>query len=72
VADAEHLAGDLGEARAEREVIFEIGEADDLGRIEAGRVLLDPRTVLPEEDPLLLRAVQAALAGLGEAKGRPA
>jgi len=32
-----------------------------IGRIEADRLLLDVRTVLPEQDPLLLRAVQSAL-----------
>jgi L-seryl-tRNA(Ser) seleniumtransferase len=33
-----------------------------VGRIEDGRVLLDPRTVLPGEDDLLLAAVRHALA----------
>jgi L-seryl-tRNA(Ser) seleniumtransferase len=33
-----------------------------IGRIEQGRVLLDPRTVLPDEDDALLDAVVAALA----------
>ena len=33
-----------------------------IGRIEQERVLLDPRTVLPDEDDALLRAVVAALA----------
>ena len=32
-----------------------------IGRIEDGRVLLDPRTVLPEEEEPLLRAVKAAV-----------
>ena len=32
-----------------------------IGRIENERVLLDPRTVLPEEDEALLRAVGEAL-----------
>ena len=32
-----------------------------LGRIEDGRVLLDARTVLPDEDDALLRAVQSAV-----------
>ena len=38
-------------------------EADNpvLGRIEDGRVLLDARTVLPDEDDALLKAVQSAL-----------
>jgi len=34
-----------------------------VGRIEEGRVVLDPRTVLPDEDQLLLAAVRGALAG---------
>jgi L-seryl-tRNA(Ser) seleniumtransferase len=32
-----------------------------IGRIEQERVLLDPRTVLPDEDDVLLDAVVAAL-----------
>lgn len=32
-----------------------------IARLEADRVLLDPRTVLPEQEPLLLAALQAAL-----------
>jgi L-seryl-tRNA(Ser) seleniumtransferase len=32
-----------------------------IARIEDGRVVLDPRTVLPDEDDALLRAVRAAL-----------
>ena len=41
-------------------------EADNpiLGRIEDGRVLLDARTVLPDEDDALLKAVQSALHSL--------
>ena len=34
-----------------------------IGRIEDDRLLLDPRTVLPEEDGELIAAVRAALAG---------
>ena len=34
-----------------------------IGRIEDDRLLLDPRTVLPEEDDELISAVRAALAG---------
>ena len=34
-----------------------------LGRIEGDRLLLDPRTVFPEEDPSLLDAVKHALSG---------
>jgi len=34
-----------------------------IGRIEDGRVLLDPRTVLPGEDDAVVRAVAAALSG---------
>ena len=37
------------------------GDPPVIGRIEDGRVLLDPRTVLPEEDDLLLRAAHKAL-----------
>jgi L-seryl-tRNA(Ser) seleniumtransferase len=33
-----------------------------VGRIEADRVVLDPRTVLPGEDEALLAAVRAGLA----------
>jgi L-seryl-tRNA(Ser) seleniumtransferase len=33
-----------------------------VGRIEADRVVLDPRTVLPGEDQALLAAVRAGLA----------
>ena len=32
-----------------------------IGRVESGRLLLDPRTVLPEQDGALLQAVRAAL-----------
>jgi L-seryl-tRNA(Ser) seleniumtransferase len=32
-----------------------------VARIEEDRVLLDPRTVLPEEDEALLRGVKTAL-----------
>lgn len=38
------------------------GDPAVVGRIEDGRVLLDPRTVMPTEDDALLRAVTAALA----------
>ena len=34
-----------------------------IGRVEADRVLLDPRTVLPEEDEALLQGVSFALVG---------
>ena len=34
-----------------------------VARIDEGRVLLDPRTVLPEEDGLLLDALRSALSG---------
>ena len=37
VADAEDLAGDLVEAGAEREVVFGVGVADELGAVEAVR-----------------------------------
>jgi len=32
-----------------------------IARIEAGQVVLDPRTVLPGEDDALLEAVRAAV-----------
>jgi L-seryl-tRNA(Ser) seleniumtransferase len=38
------------------------GDPPVVGRIEEGRLLLDPRTVLPGEDEPLLAAVRAALA----------
>ena len=38
------------------------GDPPVVGRIEEDRVLLDPRTVLPEEDEALLLGVRAALA----------
>jgi len=39
------------------------GDPPVVARIEGEQVLLDPRTVLPEEEPALLRAVRQALAG---------
>jgi L-seryl-tRNA(Ser) seleniumtransferase len=39
------------------------GEPAVVGRIEDGRVVLDPRTVLPGEDEVLLRRVREALRG---------
>ena len=38
-----------------------VGEPAVVGRIEEGRYLLDPRTVLPEEDEALLAAVKASI-----------
>jgi L-seryl-tRNA(Ser) seleniumtransferase len=38
-----------------------LGEPPVVGRIEQDQLLLDPRTVLPEQDEDLLRAVKAAL-----------
>jgi L-seryl-tRNA(Ser) seleniumtransferase len=38
-----------------------MGEPAVVGRIEEGRYLLDPRTVLPEEDEALLEAVEGSL-----------
>jgi L-seryl-tRNA(Ser) seleniumtransferase len=38
------------------------GSPPVVGRIEEDRVLLDPRTVLPEEDESLMAAVRGALA----------
>jgi hypothetical protein len=40
-----------------------------IARLERERLLLDPRTVLPEDDELLLAAMRAALAGAGDAPG---
>jgi L-seryl-tRNA(Ser) seleniumtransferase len=40
-----------------------LGQTPVVGRIEDGRLLLDPRTVDPREDAALVRAVKAALAG---------
>jgi hypothetical protein len=34
-----------------------------VARIEAGRVLLDPRTVLPGEDEAVLAAIRSSLPG---------
>jgi hypothetical protein len=34
-----------------------------VGRLEAGRLLLDLRCVPPEEDPLLVAAILAAMKG---------
>ena len=39
------------------------GDPPVVARIEEDQVLLDPRTVLPEEEERLLRGVRAALAG---------
>jgi L-seryl-tRNA(Ser) seleniumtransferase len=36
-----------------------------IGRIENGRVVLDPRTVLPDQEDSLLRAVQGAMTADG-------
>ena len=33
-----------------------------VARIEDGRVLLDPRTVMPDEDEAVMRAIRGALA----------
>jgi L-seryl-tRNA(Ser) seleniumtransferase len=48
------------EALAKR---LRLGETPVVGRIEDGRLLLDPRTVDPRDDASLVRAVKAALAG---------
>jgi len=40
------------------------GRPPVVGRVEAGALLLDPRTVLPGQDADLVRAVREALAGL--------
>jgi len=42
-----------------------LGDPPVVGRIEEGSVLLDPRTVLPGEDALLVAAVRAALGPTG-------
>ncbi|HEX5758524.1 MAG TPA: L-seryl-tRNA(Sec) selenium transferase, partial [Thermoanaerobaculia bacterium] len=39
------------------------GEPPVVGYLREGRLLLDLRTVDPEDDPLLVAAVRAALAG---------
>jgi len=39
-----------------------LGEPPVVGRIEADALLLDPRTVDPRHDPLLVAALRAALA----------
>ena len=39
------------------------GETPVIARIEDGQVLLDPRTVLPEEDAYLIKGLQTAVAG---------
>jgi L-seryl-tRNA(Ser) seleniumtransferase len=38
-----------------------LGEPAVVGRVEHGRLLLDPRTVHPREDATLLAAVKSAL-----------
>ena len=38
-----------------------MGEPAVVGRIEEGRYLLDPRTVLPEEDEVLLKALEESI-----------
>lgn len=42
-----------------------------VGRIDAGKLLLDPRTVLPDEDDSLIRGVCAALTALTRAQREP-
>ncbi|MGB5932652.1 MAG: L-seryl-tRNA(Sec) selenium transferase [Anaerolineae bacterium] len=42
-----------------------MGEPAVVGRIEEGRYLLDPRTVLPEEDEALLKALEGSIAAPG-------
>jgi L-seryl-tRNA(Ser) seleniumtransferase len=54
------IAGVSAEALAAR---LRAGEPPVVGRIEAGRLLLDPRTLAPEEIEPAGRAVAAALAG---------
>jgi L-seryl-tRNA(Ser) seleniumtransferase len=41
-----------------------------IARVEDERVVLDPRTVLPEEEGALLASVRAALESTGKPKGR--
>ena len=55
------LALPAGDAEAQAAALRG-AEAPVLGRIEDGRVLLDPRTVLPGEDARVVAAVRAALA----------
>lgn len=47
------------------------GEPPVIARIERERLLLDPRTILPEEDALLLTALQAALAATSASPSSP-
>jgi L-seryl-tRNA(Ser) seleniumtransferase len=42
------------------------GDPPVVGRLERDRLLLDLRTVLPEDDPLLLDALRCALGAVGE------
>ena len=48
------------------------GDPPVIGRIEEERVLLDPRTVLPDEDQPLLSVVRSALPGPGTKSSPPA
>jgi L-seryl-tRNA(Ser) seleniumtransferase len=41
-----------------------------IARIEDERLLLDPRTVLPEQDGVLIDGVRAALRGIRGSRGR--
>ncbi len=56
--DASGMGGADGFSRRLRE-----SDPPVIGRIEEQRVLLDPRTVLPEEEAALVRAVKVALNG---------
>lgn len=40
--------------------ILRNGSPSVIGRVEADRVLLDPRTVLPDTDPVFINALQLA------------
>ena len=52
-----------GSAGGPEAVMEKLRQADPpvVARVEGGRVLLDPRTVFPEEEESLLRAVREAL-----------
>jgi L-seryl-tRNA(Ser) seleniumtransferase len=57
------IAVDGGSALESLAKRLRLGETPVVGRIEDGRLLLDPRTVDTREDAALVRSVKAALAG---------
>jgi len=40
-----------------------VGEPPVIGRVDRGRLLLDPRTVLPEDEQVLIQAIRVAVTG---------